>query len=50
MNSRITIRDFYIDSEFLDGEKIDFKKVNPIIWTICVDFGYYKLGERVGNV
>ena len=40
----------YVDSDCLDGENIGYTKVNPIIWTIGGDFGYYQLGERIEHV
>ncbi|MFX0116494.1 MAG: hypothetical protein ACFFB3_18235, partial [Candidatus Hodarchaeota archaeon] len=38
----------YVDPECLteDG-KLDFRKVNPILWATGGDFNYYSLGDRI---
>ena len=37
----------YINSDCLTEEKLDMRKVNPIIWATGGDFNYYRLGERI---
>jgi len=40
----------YVDSEYLvEDDKLDFRKIHPIIWTTGGDYNYYKLGERIEN-
>lgn len=40
----------YVDSKFLvEDDKLDFRKIHPIIWTTGGDYNYYKLGERIEN-
>ncbi|MHA1959433.1 MAG: flavin reductase family protein [Candidatus Thorarchaeota archaeon] len=39
-----------VDSECLIDGNLDIRKVNPIIWAIGGDDGYYQLGERIGDV
>lgn len=38
----------YADSECLVDGKLDFRKVDPIIWATGGDFNYYQLGNRIG--
>jgi flavin reductase (DIM6/NTAB) family NADH-FMN oxidoreductase RutF len=38
----------YADPRCLTDDKLDFRKVYPIIWATGGDFNYYKLGERLG--
>jgi flavin reductase (DIM6/NTAB) family NADH-FMN oxidoreductase RutF len=37
----------YVNAECLTDEKLDMRKVHPIIWTTGGDFNYYKLGARI---
>jgi len=37
----------YINPECLTDEKMDMRKVNPIIWATGGDNNYYRLGERI---
>lgn len=36
----------YADRDCLDGDKIDFRRVRPVIWASGGDFNYYRLGDR----
>jgi flavin reductase (DIM6/NTAB) family NADH-FMN oxidoreductase RutF len=38
----------YADPRCLTDDKLDFRKVHPIIWATGGDFNYYKLGDRLG--
>ncbi|UCG60732.1 MAG: flavin reductase family protein [Candidatus Zixiibacteriota bacterium] len=37
----------YADRDCLDGDKIDFRRVLPVIWATGGDFNYYRLGDRM---
>ncbi|MFW9910523.1 MAG: flavin reductase family protein [Candidatus Thorarchaeota archaeon] len=37
----------YVNGEVVSDGKLDFRKVNPLIWTTGGDFNYYTLGQRV---
>lgn len=37
----------YVDPQFLIEDKLDWRKVHPILWATGGDFNYYKLGERI---
>ena len=37
----------YADPRCLTDDKLDFRKVHPIIWATGGDFNYYKLGDRL---
>ncbi len=37
----------YANPDCLTNNKLDMRRVNPIIWTIGGDNNYYKLGERL---
>lgn len=37
----------YVDSGCLDDDKLDMRKVHPIIWATGGDFNFYRLGERI---
>jgi len=39
----------YADPKCLTGDKLDWSKVHPIIWTTGGDFNYYRLGERINR-
>jgi flavin reductase (DIM6/NTAB) family NADH-FMN oxidoreductase RutF len=44
------VRKSYVDQSCLDEEeKLDLRRVNPIIWATGGDFNYYYLGERIGQ-
>jgi hypothetical protein len=38
----------YANPACLTDNKLDFRKVHPIIWATGGDFNYYKLGDRLG--
>jgi len=38
----------YADPACLTDNKLDFRKVHPIIWSTGGDFNYYSLGGRLG--
>lgn len=37
----------YANPDCLEEDKLDWRKVHPIIWATGGDFNYYKLGERI---
>ncbi len=37
----------YIDPRCLTDNKLDMRKVHPIIWATGGDFNYYRLGDRI---
>ncbi len=37
----------YADTSCLTDNKLDFRKVHPIIWATGGDFNYYRLGDRI---
>ncbi|UCE09158.1 MAG: flavin reductase family protein [Candidatus Thorarchaeota archaeon] len=37
----------YADSECLDEDKLDMRKVHPFVWATGGDFNYYSLGSRL---
>ncbi|UCE66109.1 MAG: flavin reductase family protein [Candidatus Zixiibacteriota bacterium] len=37
----------YADPSCLTEDKLDFRKVHPIIWATGGDFNYYRLGDRL---
>ena len=37
----------YVDSQFLIEDKIDWRKIHPILWATGGDFNYYRLGGRI---
>jgi len=37
----------YANSECLTNDKLDMRKVHPIIWATGGDFNFYKLGDRL---
>ena len=38
----------YADSQyFAEEDKLDFRKIHPILWATGGDFNYYSLGERL---
>ncbi|UCC78886.1 MAG: flavin reductase family protein [Candidatus Zixiibacteriota bacterium] len=39
----------YADPGCLTDDKLDFRKVHPIIWATGGDFNYYRLGDRIGQ-
>jgi flavin reductase (DIM6/NTAB) family NADH-FMN oxidoreductase RutF len=39
----------YAASHSLTDEKLDFRKVHPIIWATGGDFNFYRLGDRIGQ-
>ena len=39
----------YVDPKCLIDDKLDWRKVHPIIWATGGDFNFYHLGERVDN-
>ncbi|UCD16238.1 MAG: flavin reductase family protein [Candidatus Zixiibacteriota bacterium] len=39
----------YVNPECLTDEKLDMRKVRPIIWATGGDFNYYRLGERISQ-
>ena len=40
----------YADKNCLTDNKLDMRKVHPIIWATGGDFNYYRLGERMPEV
>ena len=38
----------YADPRCLTDDKLDFRKVHPIIWATGGDFNFYQLGDRIG--
>ncbi len=39
----------YVDPEYLDEDKLDMRKVHPILWATGGDFNYYRLGKRINQ-
>jgi len=39
----------YADPKCLTGDKLDWRKVHPIIWATGGDFNYYRLGDRISR-
>ncbi|MBY8985410.1 MAG: flavin reductase family protein [Candidatus Lokiarchaeota archaeon] len=39
----------YADPQFLTGDKLDWRKIHPILWATGGDFNYYRLGERINQ-
>ncbi|MHA2182056.1 MAG: flavin reductase family protein [Promethearchaeota archaeon] len=37
----------YVNPQFLTEDKLDWRKVHPILWATGGDFNYYKLGDRI---
>ncbi len=37
----------YADSQYLEEDKLDFRKIHPILWTTGGDNNYYSLGKRL---
>lgn len=37
----------YADSQYLEEDKLDFRKIHPILWATGGDFNYYSLGDRI---
>lgn len=37
----------YIDAKFLKDNKLDFRKIHPILWATGGDFNFYGLGDRL---
>jgi len=37
----------YADRQYLTDDKLDWRKIHPLIWVTGGDFNYYGLGERV---
>ncbi|MFX0052271.1 MAG: hypothetical protein ACFFAJ_15035, partial [Candidatus Hodarchaeota archaeon] len=37
----------YVDTQCLTDNKLDMRKVHPIIWAIGGDNNFYQLGERL---
>ncbi|MHA2037495.1 MAG: flavin reductase family protein [Promethearchaeota archaeon] len=37
----------YADQHFLAEDKLDWRKIHPLLWATGGDFNYYKLGERI---
>jgi flavin reductase (DIM6/NTAB) family NADH-FMN oxidoreductase RutF len=44
----------YVDQRCLTDDKLDMRKVHPILWAIGGDFNFYRLGDRIkreeGNI
>ncbi|MHA1987418.1 MAG: flavin reductase family protein [Promethearchaeota archaeon] len=39
----------YVNSQFLTKDKLDWRKIHPILWATGGDFNYYKLGDRISQ-
>ncbi len=37
----------YVDPQYLTGDKINWRNLNPIIWTTGGDYSYYRIGEQI---
>ena len=37
----------YADPQYLTDDKLDWRKIHPLIWATGGDFNYYQLGERI---
>ena len=37
----------YADPQFLTDDKLDWRKIHPILWATGGDYNYYKLGNRL---
>ena len=37
----------YVNPQFLTEDKLDWRKVHPILWATGGDYNYYQLGERI---
>jgi flavin reductase (DIM6/NTAB) family NADH-FMN oxidoreductase RutF len=37
----------YSDSRYLEEDKLDFRRIHPILWATGGDFNYYSLGKRL---
>lgn len=39
----------YVDQDCLDEDKLDMRKVKPILWATGGDYNYYHLGKRISQ-
>lgn len=39
----------YVDPQYILNDKLDFRKIHPIMWVTGGDYNYYKLGDRINN-
>lgn len=39
----------YADTQYFEEEKLDFRKIHPILWATGGDFNFYSLGGRLVN-
>jgi flavin reductase (DIM6/NTAB) family NADH-FMN oxidoreductase RutF len=39
----------YADPQFLTGDKLDWRKIHPIMWATGGDFNFYRLGDRISQ-
>ena len=37
----------YADPQYLTDDKLDWRRIHPLIWATGGDFNYYQLGERI---
>jgi flavin reductase (DIM6/NTAB) family NADH-FMN oxidoreductase RutF len=37
----------YVDPQYYVGNKLDWRKIDPLIWVTGGDFNYYQLGKRI---
>ena len=37
----------YVDPQYLANDKLDWRRIHPLIWVTGGDFNYYQLGERI---
>jgi flavin reductase (DIM6/NTAB) family NADH-FMN oxidoreductase RutF len=37
----------YVDPHLITDEKLDWRKIDPLIWVTGGDFNYYQLGDRI---
>jgi flavin reductase (DIM6/NTAB) family NADH-FMN oxidoreductase RutF len=37
----------YANTQYLTDDKLDWRKIHPIIWATGGDFNYYQLGDRI---
>jgi len=39
----------YVNPQYLSENKLDWRKIHPIIWVTGGDFNFYRLGERINQ-
>jgi flavin reductase (DIM6/NTAB) family NADH-FMN oxidoreductase RutF len=37
----------YVNKEYIEDNKLDWRKIHPILWATGGDFNYYRLGDRI---